>query len=48
VTGFAAGGFGVFWHRSGHARYSGMPGRGPGKTVMPTAEMTGIFIDQSG
>jgi len=39
-------GFGLMIDRSGHDRYSGVPGRADGKTLMPSVESTGIFIDQ--
>ena len=38
-------GLGVFIHRSGHATYSGSPGRASGRTVPPSAESTGLFMD---
>jgi hypothetical protein len=40
------GGFGLMVDRAGHDSYSAIPGRADGATVAPSAESSGLFIDQ--
>jgi hypothetical protein len=40
------GGFGLMLERAGHDAYSVIPGRTDGATVGPSAESTGLFVDQ--
>jgi plastocyanin len=43
--GFGDGGFGILLHLSGRGHYTGMPDRGPGRTVAPSDSSTGLFYD---
>jgi hypothetical protein len=40
------GGFGLMFDRAGHDSYSAIPGRADGAIVGPSAESTGLFVDQ--